>query len=129
MTRKTFLLADDATFIRTILRDMIEQKEEYTVIGEARDGVEAVEKAALLRPDIMTMDITMPEMDGIEALPLVTSKSPNTKIIMVSAIANQEQILRALRRGAVDFIMKPFDKNRVYEVLNKVLAEDLEKAP
>lgn len=129
MARKTFLLADDAKFIRTILRDMIEQKEEYTVVGEARDGLEAVEQAALLRPDIMTMDITMPEMDGIDALPLITSKSPNTKIIMVSAIANQEQILRALRRGAVDFIIKPFDKNRVYEVLNKVLAEDLEEAP
>jgi Response regulator containing CheY-like receiver domain and AraC-type DNA-binding domain len=127
MARKTFLLADDATFIRTILRDMIEQKEDYTVVGEAKDGVEAIEKAALLRPDIMTMDITMPEMDGIEALPFIASKSPNTKIIMVSAIANQEQILRALRRGAVDFIMKPFDKNRVYEVINKVLAENLEK--
>jgi len=129
MARKTFLLADDATFIRKILRDMIEQNENYTVIGEAGDGKEAVEKATVLQPDVMTMDITMPEMDGFEALPLIISKSPRTKVIVVSAIANQEQILKALRRGAVDFIMKPFDKNRVYEVINKILNNDYEEAP
>ena len=129
MARKTFLLADDATFIRKILRDMIEQNEDFTVIGEAGDGKEAVEKATVLQPDVMTMDITMPEMDGFEALPLIISKSPRTKVIVVSAIANQEQILKALRRGAVDFIMKPFDKNRVYEVINKILDDDYEEAP
>lgn len=124
MARKTFLVADDATFIRTLLKDMIEQNEDYTVIGEARDGKEAVEKAALLQPDVMTMDITMPELDGFEALPHIISNSPNTKVIVVSALGNQEQILKALRRGAKDFVIKPFDQNRVYEAIDNVLLEE-----
>lgn len=124
MARKTFLLADDATFIRTILKDMIEQNEDYTVVGEAKDGREAIEKAALLQPDVMTMDITMPEIDGLEALPQIISKSPKTRVIVVSAIVNQDLILKALRRGACEFVVKPFDKNRVYSAISKVLYED-----
>jgi len=124
MARKTFLLADDATFIRTILKDMIEQNEDYTVIGEAKDGREAIEKAILLQPDVMTMDITMPELDGLDALPHIISKSPNTKVIVVSAIVNKDLILKALRRGASEFVVKPFDKDRVYAAINKVLYED-----
>jgi two-component system chemotaxis response regulator CheY len=124
MAQKTFLLADDATFIRKLLRDMIEENEEFTVIGEARDGREAIEKAALLKPDIMTIDITMPEMDGLEALPEIVVKSPETKVIVVSALADQEQVLKALRRGASDFIIKPFDKGRIFDVIDKILKHD-----
>lgn len=124
MAQKTFLLADDATFIRKLLRDMIEENEEFTVIGEARDGREAIEKAALLQPDIMTIDITMPEMDGLEALPEIVTKSPETKVIVVSALGDQEQVLKALRRGASDFIIKPFDKGRIYDVIDKILKQD-----
>jgi len=124
MAQKTFLLADDATFIRKLLRDMIEENENYTVIGEARDGREAIEKAALLQPDVMTIDITMPEIDGLEALPEIVLKSPATKVIVVSALADQEQVLKALRRGASDFIIKPFDKGRIFDVIDKILMHD-----
>lgn len=123
MAQKTFLLADDATFIRKLLKDMIEENEDYIVVGEARDGREAVEKAAMLQPDIMTIDITMPEMDGLEALPEIVIKSPETKVIVVSALSDQEQVLKALRRGASEFIIKPFDKGRIIDVIHKVLKQ------
>lgn len=124
MAHKTFVIADDATFIRTILKDMIEQHEDYKVVGEAKNGIEAVEKATMLQPDIMTIDITMPELDGFEALPQIINNCPNTKIIVVSALGNQEHILKALRRGARDFVVKPFDKDRVFAAIESVLNED-----
>ena len=124
MTDKTFLLVDDATFIRTMLKDVIEEIENYHVIGEAKNGREAIEQAALLQPDVMTIDITMPEVDGIEAIPEIVKKSPNTKIIVVSAMGNREQVLKALKCGASEFVVKPFDKTRVIAAIYKVLSED-----
>ena len=108
--------------MRTIIRKMIEQVEGYTVVGEASNGREAIEAAKKYQPDIMTLDITMPEMDGIVAVPEILKASPNTRIIMVSAMGQQSMVIEAIKMGAKDFVIKPFEKSRVYQAIKNVLA-------
>ncbi|NLU51338.1 MAG: response regulator [Clostridiaceae bacterium] len=123
MNKTTFVITDDAAFMRTLLRKVIEQSDDYEVVGEASNGLEAIKLAQELQPDIMTLDITMPEMDGIRAVPEILKVSPNTKIIMVSAMGQKSMVIEALRQGARDFILKPFDKSRVYEAIDNVLGK------
>jgi two-component system chemotaxis response regulator CheY len=122
MKKTTFVITDDAIFMRTLLRRIIEQSEEYEVLGEASNGREAIEAAEKYQPDILTLDITMPELDGIQAVPEILKVSPHTKIIMVSAMGQQNMVIEAIKQGAKDFVVKPFDKSRVYQSIRNVLS-------
>jgi two-component system chemotaxis response regulator CheY len=114
------LIVDDATFMRMMVKDILE-KNGYEVIGEAGNGVKAVEIYKAENPDIVTMDITMPEMDGIEAVKQIKEFDPSAKIVMCSAMGQQSMVMDAIRAGAMDFIVKPFQSDRVLEAVKKVL--------
>lgn len=116
---KTVLIVDDAVFMRMKLKDILE-KNGYAVLGEAKNGLEAVEKYKTEKPDLVTMDITMPEMDGVEALKEIKAFDANAKVLMCSAMGQQSMVMEAIREGALDFIVKPFDSERVIKALDKV---------
>jgi len=116
---KRVLIVDDAAFMRMLLKDII-TKAGYEVAGEAANGVEAVEKYRELKPDVVTMDITMPEMDGITAIKKIKEIDPNAKIIVCSAMGQQAMVIEAIQAGAKDFIVKPFQHSRVIEALQKL---------
>lgn len=122
MGKTTFVVTDDALFMRTLIKRMIEENEAFTVVEMASNGLEAIEAAKRYLPDIMTLDITMPIMDGARAVPEILKVSPNTKIIMVTAMGQKNMVVEALKVGAKDFIVKPFDKSRLYESIQKVLS-------
>jgi two-component system chemotaxis response regulator CheY len=116
-----FVIVDDAVFMRTLIKRMIEENTSYVVVGEGANGYEAIEQARKHQPDIVTLDITMPEMDGIMAIKEILVASPKTKIIMVSAMGQQSMVIDAIKMGAKDFIVKPFDKTRVQQAIENVL--------
>ncbi|MBP1042021.1 response regulator [Vagococcus sp. BWB3-3] len=116
---KKVLIVDDAVFMRMKLRDILE-KNGYEVVDEAANGLEAIEKYKATTPDLVTMDITMPEMDGVEALKQIKTFDANAKVLMCSAMGQQGMVMDAIRAGAVDFIVKPFDSDRVIKALDKV---------
>ena len=113
------LICDDAMFMRMMLKDIL-SKNGYEVVGEAANGREAIDKYIELRPDLVLLDITMPEMDGIEALKKIKMIEPKAKIIMCSAMGQQAMVIEAIQNGAIDFIVKPFQQNRVLESLEKL---------
>lgn len=117
---KRILIVDDAAFMRMMIKDIL-SKNGFEVVGEAGDGVQAIEKYNELKPDLVTMDITMPEMDGIAALKEIKSKNPNAIIIMCSAMGQQAMVIDAIQAGAKDFIVKPFQADRVIEAISKAL--------
>lgn len=117
---KKVLIVDDATFMRIKLRDILE-KNGYEVVGEAENGVQAVDRYKELSPDIVTLDITMPEMDGIEALQNIKEHDTDAKVLMCSAMGQQSMVMDAIRAGALDFIVKPFDTERVIKALDKIV--------
>ena len=114
------LVVDDAAFMRMMIKDIL-TKNGYNVVGEAENGQQAVEKYAELNPDLVTMDITMPEMDGITALKKIKETSPEAKILMCSAMGQQAMVIDAIQAGAKDFIVKPFQADRVIEAIQKAL--------
>lgn len=114
------LVTDDAAFMRMQLRDIL-TKLGHEVIGEAENGFDAVKKCEKLNPDLVTMDITMPELDGIEAVKKIKEVNSDVKIIMCSAMGQQGMVVEAIQAGANDFIVKPFTPERVQEALDKVL--------
>jgi two-component system chemotaxis response regulator CheY len=114
------LIVDDAAFMRMMIRDIL-SKNGFEVVGEAQDGSQAIEKFKELRPDLITMDITMPEMDGIAALKEIKKVDPAAKVIMCSAMGQQAMVIDAIQAGAKDFIVKPFQADRVIEAINKTL--------
>ncbi|MEG0132535.1 MAG: response regulator [Clostridium sp.] len=114
------LIVDDATFMRMMVKDILE-KNGYEVVGEAANGLKAIELYKSEKPDIVTMDITMPEMDGIEAVKQIKAFDPSAKIVMCSAMGQQSMVMDAIRAGAKDFIVKPFQADRVLEAIKKVL--------
>lgn len=118
---KKVLIVDDMTFIRFTMRKILEQNG-YEVVGEAKDGAEAVTKYDECTPDIVTMDITMPNMSGIEALKAILAKNPKAKVVMVSAMGQERFVKEAIMCGAKYFILKPFKDDLVIETLNKVAA-------
>ncbi|WP_068672387.1 response regulator [Oceanobacillus sp. Castelsardo] len=117
---KKVLIVDDAAFMRMMIKDIL-TKNGYEVVGEAQDGAQAVEKYKELSPDLVTMDITMPEMDGITALKEIKQINPEAKIIMCSAMGQQAMVIDAIQAGAKDFIVKPFQADRVIEAIQKVI--------
>ncbi|MEI7027322.1 response regulator [Paenibacillus sp. y28] len=114
------LVVDDAAFMRMMIKDIL-TKNGYEVVGEAQDGAVAIEKYKELKPDLITMDITMPEMDGISALKEIKKLDGNAKVIMCSAMGQQAMVIDAIQAGAKDFIVKPFQADRVIEAIKKTL--------
>ena len=104
---KNILICDDAAFMRMMIKDIL-SKNGYNVVGEAENGAIAVEKYSETNPDLVLMDITMPEMDGIQALKKIKEKDPNASVIMCSAMGQQAMVIEAIQSGAKDFIVKPF---------------------
>ena len=119
MTR--VLIVDDAAFMRMMIKDIL-QKNGFEVIGEASNGIEAVDLYKKEKPDVVTMDITMPDKDGIEAVKEIKNFDPTAKVIMCSAMGQQSMVMDAIKSGAKDFIVKPFQADRVLEAIRKVVS-------
>lgn len=116
----TILIVDDAAFMRMMIKDIL-LKNGHEVVGEAADGAEGVERYKELKPDLVTMDITMPEMDGIEALKHIRAVDASARVIVCSAMGQQSMVIEAIQSGAKDFIVKPFQADRVLEAIQKAL--------
>lgn len=116
----TVLVCDDAIFMRTMITDILTQAG-YEVIGEAETGAQAVEKYRQLKPDLVTMDIVMPDMGGIEAVREICKTSPEARILMCSAMGQQALVVEAIQAGAKDFVVKPFQPSRVLEAVQRLL--------
>ena len=117
---KNILICDDAAFMRMMIKDIL-TKNGYAVVGEAENGIKAVEKYNETKPDLVLMDITMPEMDGIQALKSIKAQDAGANVIMCSAMGQQAMVIEAIQSGAKDFIVKPFQADRVLEAVKKVL--------
>jgi two-component system chemotaxis response regulator CheY len=116
----SILIVDDAAFMRMMIKDIL-SKNGFEIAGEAANGAEAVEKFKELSPDLVTMNITMPEMDGIQALKEIKQIDSGAKVIMCSAMGQRSMVIDAIQSGAKDFIVKPFQADRVLEAIKKVL--------
>jgi two-component system, chemotaxis family, chemotaxis protein CheY len=114
------LIVDDAKFMRMTLSNIL-KKANHEIVGEGENGKEAVELYRMLRPDVVTLDITMPVMNGLEAVKAIKQEDPNAKIIICSAMGQQKMVVEAIEAGALDFIVKPFDEPRVIDAVNRVL--------
>ncbi len=112
------LIVDDAPFMRFLLRQILEGAG-HEIIGEAEDGKEGVQKFHELSPDLITLDVVMPEMTGIEALKEIRKANPRARCVMVTAIDQRDHLLEAMQAGALDYVVKPFDKERVLEALSR----------
>ena len=117
---KSILICDDAAFMRMMIRDIL-TKNGFVVAGEAENGIKAIEKYQETHPDLVLMDITMPEMDGIQALKEIKKINENAQIVMCSAMGQQAMVIESIQAGARDFIVKPFQADRVIEAVRKVL--------
>ena len=117
---KNILICDDAAFMRMMIKDIL-TKNGYTIVGEAENGQKAVVKYNETKPDLVMMDITMPEMDGIQALKKIKATDPNAAIIMCSAMGQQAMVIESIQSGAKDFIVKPFQPDRVLEAVKKAI--------
>ena len=117
---KNILIVDDAAFMRMMIKDIL-TKNGYNVVGEAENGLKAVEKYTELKPDLVLMDITMPELDGIGALKKIKLADSNALVIMCSAMGQQAMVIESIQAGAKDFIVKPFQADRVLEAVKKVV--------
>ena len=114
------MICDDAAFMRMMIKDIL-TKNGYEIAAEAENGAVAVEKYPDAKPDLVLMDITMPEMDGIESLKAIRAKDPNACVIMCSAMGQQAMVIESIQAGAKDFIVKPFQAERVIEAVKKVV--------
>lgn len=117
---QSVLICDDAAFMRLMLKNILEQHD-YRVVGEAVNGADAINKYKQLKPELVTMDITMPDMNGIEAVRQIRAYDPKAKIVMCSAMGQQALVIEAIQAGASDFIIKPFRADRVMEALQNVM--------
>jgi two-component system chemotaxis response regulator CheY len=117
---KKVLIVDDTAFMRMMLRDIF-GKNGFEVVGEAENGKVGFEKYKELSPDVVTMDITMPEMNGIEALQAIKGHDPKATVVMCSAMGQQAMVIEAIQKGAKDFIVKPFQPERVIQAVTKAM--------
>lgn len=115
---RTGLVVDDASIMRMRLREILEPA--FTIIGEAGDGDEAVRLYQALKPDFVTLDISMPGTNGIEALVQLRAHDPNARIVIVSAVGQKRQVIDALQKGAADFVIKPFERERVMKAVKRL---------
>ncbi len=118
---KRILIVDDAAFMRMMIKNIV-SKNGYEVVGEAENGQVAVELYKKHKPDLVTMDITMPEMNGIEGVKAIREIDPGANIIMCSAMGQQSMVMEAIQAGAKDFIVKPFQQDRILQAIGRVLA-------
>ncbi len=116
----TILVCDDAIFMRTMISDILTEAG-YEVIGEAETGIQAVKEYSRLKPDLVTMDIVMPDMGGIDAVREIRKADPEAKILMCSAMGQQALVVEAIQAGAKDFVVKPFQPSRVLEAVQRVM--------
>ena len=114
------LVCDDAIFMRTMISDILSGAG-YDVVGEAETGVQAIERYRDLKPDLVTMDIVMPDMGGIDAVREIIKHDPDAKVLMCSAMGQQALVVEAIQAGAKDFVVKPFQPSRVLEAVQRVL--------
>ncbi|MCA9408204.1 MAG: response regulator [Candidatus Omnitrophica bacterium] len=119
---KRILVVDDAPIIRLMLSDILKFNN-YEVVGEGCNGQEGVDKYKELKPDLVTMDIVMPEKDGIQAMTEILEFDKNAKVVMVTAIDQRESLMKAIRAGATDYIIKPFEQDRVLSAIKKAFGE------
>ena len=119
---KTIMITDDALFMRVTLKNMLTSNG-YQVIAEASNGADAVEKYAAFHPDLVTMDITMPIMDGINACRAIKAADPKANVIMCTAMGQKNMVIEALQAGAKDFIVKPFKQEQVLDKIKKLIGE------
>ncbi|MCX7921994.1 MAG: response regulator [Clostridia bacterium] len=115
------LIVDDAAFVRVAIRTILE-KNGFEVVGEADNGISAVSKYKECKPDVVTMDITMPEATGIEALKAIREYDPKAKVVMISALGQESKVREAIINGAKSFIVKPFKEEQVLQTLSKILS-------
>lgn len=115
------LIADDAAFMRMMIKNILTEAG-YEIVGEAENGAVAVARHRELKPDLTTMDITMPEMDGLAALKEIRGADPSARVVMCSAMGQQSMVIESIQAGARDFIVKPFQPDRVLEAVQKALA-------
>jgi two-component system, chemotaxis family, chemotaxis protein CheY len=118
---RTALICDDARFMRTMLAEILRQAD-FDIVGEAQTGAEAVAKYRELQPELVTMDIVMPDMGGIDAVREIVKDFPQARIVMCSAMGQQALVVEAIQAGARDFVVKPFQPARVLEAVQRVLA-------
>lgn len=116
------LLVDDAAFMRMMVKDAL-SKNGYADLHEACDGKEAVEKYGELHPDLVIMDITMPNMDGLEALKTIRAGDPNASVVMCSAMGQEAMVIEAIKAGAKDFIVKPFKAERILKTVSSIVGD------
>jgi two-component system chemotaxis response regulator CheY len=117
---RTVLIVDDAIFMRTMIADILKGAG-FEVVGEASSGVEAIQLYRDLKPDLVTMDIVMPDMGGIDAVKAIVGEDPDAKILMCSAMGQQGLVVEAIQAGARDFVVKPFQPSRVLEAVQRLL--------
>lgn len=122
MKQMTFLIIDDSVFMRATLKKFLTEAE-FTVVGESGNAMQGVDMAKELQPDIIILDILLPEIDGIDAIDKLLEVSPDSRLIMCSAIGQHSKVVESIKRGAKDFIVKPFEKTRllqaIYNVMNR----------
>lgn len=118
---KRILIVDDAAFMRMMIKNIL-TKNGYEVVGEAENGAVALQLYKELKPDLVTMDITMPEMDGIQGVKAIRGTDANANIIMCSAMGQQSMVMEAIQAGAKDFIVKPFQQDRILQAIERVLS-------
>lgn len=119
---KKILLVDDAAFMRKMIKDTL-SKNGYTELFEAVDGADAVEKFGEIGPDLVIMDITMPNMDGLQALKKIKEADAGAKVVMCTAMGQESMVVDAIKSGARDFIVKPFNSERIVQTVNAVLGK------
>ena len=117
----TVLVADDAALVRKMLRDMLADTD-FEVIGEATNGAEAIAKYTALKPDLMLMDIMMPDVSGVTAVKEIVAADSQARIVICSVLGQQDMVMEALRAGARDFVVKPFSANKIREALQRTWA-------
>ena len=119
--KKRILVADDSSFLRNALKKIME-KHGYEVIGMAENGLETVTKYKELKPDLVVLDVIMPQMNGLEVLKLLRAVDPNAAVVMVSSMSTKESVVNCIQAGAKNYILKPFEEQKVVEVIRKALS-------
>ena len=120
---KKILIVDDASFMRSVLKDIIKSNGLASEIFEAGDGIEGVKTFLKIKPDLVTMDVNMPKADGIQALRAILKIDPTAKVIMISSVEEKHIVQDAIKLGARDYVVKPFDRSNVPLVINKVIRQ------
>ncbi len=122
---KKILIVDDAPFVREVLRNLLDKQQEYKVIGEAINGAEAIQLTRVLQPDLILMDMIMPEISGIEATQTIQQAHPKIPIVAISTEDSPHIVAQAIEAGCVDYIVKPFKKDHLFKTIEKVFLEEV----